>query len=236
MKKILILSLTIVSILLLSACSNRVYNNEAFISLNNLNNKTVAILPVDVILTGNMPKNFSEEQKINQQKLESKYFQEMLYTEFLDKSISASKKKSNVNFLNPNQVNSKLVAKNIIASSIKDKTYEDLSNTVNADMLMLITVKKNRLVSDAAAIGIDIAGNVLNSIFRSNPANNPNNIQNSATRTYDIALDITLADGVTGTVISKFSTIRQISWQTNPETEIRRIFRRVTRKFAVRSN
>lgn len=236
MKKILNLSLTIVSILLLSACSNRVYNNEAFISLNNLNNKTVAILPVDVILTGNMPKNFSEEQKINQQKLESKYFQEMLYTEFLDKSISASKKKSNVNFLNPNQVNSKLVAKNIIASSIKDKTYEDLSNTVNADMLMLITVKKNRLVSDAAAIGIDIAGNVLNSIFRSNPANNPNNIQNSATRTYDIALDITLADGVTGTVISKFSTIRQISWQTNPETEIRRIFRRVTRKFAVRSN
>jgi hypothetical protein len=237
MKKILTISVFLLSITLLTSCGNRVYNNQAFINQNNLNDKTVAILPVDVILTGNMPKNFSEEQKINQQNLESKYFQDMLYAEFLDKSMAKNKGKSGVNFINPNQVNSKLKTNGVATSSLKDKTYQDLSKTVDADMLILVSIKKNRLVSDAAALGIDIAGNVLNSIFRSNPNNNTgNNTQNSTTRTYDIALDLTLADGATGTVISKFSTIRQITWQTNPETEIRRNFRVTTRKFAIRAN
>lgn len=220
---------------LFTACSNRVYNNEAFIRTNNLNDKTVAILPADVVITGNLPKNFSQEQKIKQELLESKYFQEMLYTEFLARSKSANKNKNNVNFLNPNQVNNSLKTNNILVANLKDKTFEDLAKTANADMVILVSIKKNRLVSDAAAIGLDVAENVLNSIFRSNPNNNVNNT-NTATRTYDISLDITLADGATGTVISKFSTIKQITWQNNPETEIRRNFRVSTRKFAIKAN
>jgi hypothetical protein len=227
MKKFNNYLITLVILIFFSACSNRVFVNKAFLSQNSIDDKTVAILPVEVLLTGRLPKGFSEAQKVKQQNLESKFYQDMLYSEFLGKASRSNKRKAGVMFLNPREVNKKLNDKGINNENLRDKSMEELATITGADMVLIVTIKKNRLMSDGAAIGIDVAESVLNSVLKTP------NTNNVATRTYDIAFDASLIDGQSGTTINKLANFRQANWQNDPGQVVRRNYATTTRKFGV---
>jgi hypothetical protein len=85
-------------------------------------------------------------------------------------------------------------------------------------------------MSDGAAIGIDVAEGVLNSIFNKNADNSFNN---GSTKTYNLTFDATLLDGLTGTTISKLTNFKEANWKENPEQIIKKNYSRVTRKTVV---
>jgi hypothetical protein len=96
-------------------------------------------------------------------------------------------------------------------------------------MVFYVKINKQRLMSDGAAIGLDIAGNVLSSIF--NNSNTTNN--SSTTKTQNISFTATLIDGASGTTISKLSEFKEASWNENPQKIIVRNYARMIRKIAV---
>ena len=57
------------------SCNNRVYNNKVFLSQNFIENKTIAILPAEVILSGKLPKGMTDKEKVMQEQSESKFYQ-----------------------------------------------------------------------------------------------------------------------------------------------------------------
>ena len=97
-------------------------------------------------------------------------------------------------------------------------------------MIFIVKINKQRLLSDGAAIGIDIAEQVLNSVI--NPSGGNNNI-NSANRTHNVSFDATLIDGKTGTTIGKFSNLGEASWNAPPDLILRRNYALLTRKLSV---
>ena len=211
------------------SCNNRVYNNNVFLSQNSIENKTIAILPAEVILSGKLPKGMTDKEKVMQEQSESKFYQDLLYSEFLDKSKSSKKDKYGVHFINPQEVNNKL-SKADFYNNLKEKSNEELATVIGADMIFLVKINKQRILSDGAAIGIDIAEEVLNSVL--NPSGGNNNI-NSANRTHNISFDATLIDGKTGTTIGKFSNLRQATWNAPPDRILRRNYATITRQLSV---
>lgn len=195
-----------------------------------MEDKTVAILPVEVILTGKLPKNMTEQQKATQEQYESKFYQELLHSKFLDKSRSAKKNKYGVHFINPQDVNSKLAKANINYSNLKEKSTEELATITGSDMILFVNIKKQRLMSDGAAIGLDIVESVINSVI--NPSGQ-NNTTNTTQKTHNISFAVTLIDGKTGTTISKLSDFKEANWQESPEIVLKRNYARTTRKLPV---
>jgi hypothetical protein len=49
---------------------------------------------------------------------------------------------------------------------------EELATITGADMVSIVTVKKNRLMSDGAALGKDVTKSVLNLVFKTDNTNN----------------------------------------------------------------
>ena len=210
------------------SCNNRVYNNRVFLSQNSIENKTIAILPAEVILSGKLQKGMTDTEKMLQEQSESKFYQELLYSEFLDKSRSFKKNKYGVHFINPQEVNSKLIKADFY-NNLKEKSTEEIATTVGADMIFIVKINKQRLLSDGAAIGIDIAEVVLSSVLNPSGGNNVN----SANRTHNISFDATLLDGKTGTTIGKFSNLGEASWNAPPDLILRRNYATITRKLSV---
>ena len=211
------------------SCNNRVYNNRVFLSQNSIENKTIAILPAEIILSGKLPKGMTDKEKMMQEQSESKFYQDLLYSEFLDKSKSSKKDKYGVHFINPQEVNRKLITSDFY-NNLKEKSIEEIANVVGADMVFIVKINKQRLLSDGAAVGIDIAEQVLNSVL--NPSGRNNNI-NSANRTHNVSFDATLIDGKTGTTIGKFSNLGEASWNAPPDLILRRNYATITRKLSV---
>lgn len=213
------------------SCNNRVYNNKTFLSQNSTENKSIAILPAEVILSGKLPKGMSDQEKTIQEQSDSKFYQELLYSEFLDKSKSSKKNKYGFQFISPQEVNSRLIKANFY-NNIKEKSTEELATIIGADMVYFVKINKQRLMSDGAAIGIDVAESVLNGILNPSGQNiNPN----TANKTHNISFDVTLIDGKTGTTISKLSNLKEATWKETPERILRRNFARTTRKSIVYS-
>lgn len=218
------------SIATLSACNNRIYTNSAFLKQHDITNKKVAILPAQVILTGKIPKGVDNAQIAQQVKSESKFYQDLFYAEFLAKATSEKNGKYGVSFIEPSEINSLLTKNGIDVKNIGDVSVEELASITGADLVLFATVKKNRLMSNGAALGIDIAENVLQAIF--DPKGE--NIQTTgATKTYQIGFDIHLIDGETGTTVHKLSDFREADWQQNPDRVIKRNYARAVRKSVV---
>jgi disulfide oxidoreductase YuzD len=96
----------------------------------------------------------------------------MLYSEFLDKATRSNRRKAGLLFLKPRAINKKFSYKGIDTENLRDKSMEELATITGADMVLIVIVKKNRLISDGAAIGKDVAESVLNSLFKTDNTNN----------------------------------------------------------------
>jgi hypothetical protein len=151
----------------------------------------------------------------------------MLYSEFLDKATRSNRRKAGLLFLKPRAINKKFSYKGIDTENLRDKSMEELATITGADMVLIVIVKKNRLISDGAAIGKDVAESVLNSIFKTD------NTNNVATKTYKIPYDASLIDGESGTTITKLSNFREANWQNNPENILKRNNAKTTINFGV---
>ncbi|HEY1024997.1 MAG TPA: hypothetical protein VGE26_07525 [Sphingobacteriaceae bacterium] len=226
-KGFLYASLAIVA--LVQSCSKSVYNNESYIRTSNLSGKKVAILPADVEFTGNLPKGYTPDKKKLTEEKESTEIQNMVYREYLYRSKRGRKKQQPVEMINVDQVNSRLRENGISARESWTMNPDSLGKLVGADMVLRVTVKKDRIMSDAASLGIGVAATVLENIF----SNHGTTTVGGVAKTYNIFFDATLMDVAGGTVISKISKNGDASWKESPESVIRNSSGKIVRRGAV---
>ena len=215
----------LLSAVLFQACSTKVYNNKAWLDQVNLEGKKVAILPAVVELTGRMPANCNESKIRQTEESESKLIQQEFYNQYLFKS-KKNKRKQYVDLMNVEQVNSKLQQQGIDIRESWKMSPDSLGKLLGADMVLKLSVKKNRIMSDAASFGIGVATTVLGNILN----NGQNTSVNNGAKTYNMFLDATLTDVNTHTVITKFTHDGDASWNRPPEKIVEASGRKIVRK------
>jgi len=179
--------------------------------------KIIAVLPVEMIFTGTLPKDKTEEDIIRIEETESKTFQQSLHDNILRNGntdrymlmVSVQNYINTIAMLNQHKI------------SIRDswyKTDEELTRLLNVDAVVRMKVQKKRYMSDAASMGIDYGRQVIGAVLNKN-VQVPN-------KTNDILASCS--------IISKGETLwndnyRSASdWDTQPEYVINNI----TRNFA----
>lgn len=189
MKKILLFGLILSAF---SSCHRYYTSNN--LSQYRSSIRTVAVLPVEMVFTGLMPKNMRQEDILRQEETESRMFQQSLHDNLL--RFSDFRRKTSAIQVQP--ATSTLQLLNERGISLRQSWTMDpreLANLLGVDAVVRCRISKNRYMSDAASFGLSAANSVLGAITRNN-----NNVflPNVPTRTNDINASCNLvADGQT---------------------------------------
>ena len=227
-----ILMLAIAGVLLQS-CSRDVYNNNTYIASNATAGHTVAILPVEVDLTGRLPKGYTRENELRDEENESIAIQNMIYSEYLFKAKSTNKKKASVKLMNTELVNSKLKENGINTRQSWEMNPDSLGKLLGADLVLKIRVQKRRVMSETASLGIGVATTVLDRVLDKSTGSSNSTLINTGAKTYSIVLNGTLSDVKTHTVVSKITKEQDADWKRSPEEVLKSTSAKLVRKGAV---
>jgi hypothetical protein len=226
MKRVLAGTLFAVAIVLQS-CSSHVYNNKTYLQQTNIEGKKIAILPVEVELTGRLPKGMTSSKKEQLEVEEGRLIQNQIFGQYLYKSKKGKKRKS-VDVMNVDRINAVLSEKGIELRQAGQMDPDSLGRLIGADLVLKVRVKKDRIMSETASLGIGVAAAVLDNIF--GKADNSNTSPSNAPKTYNLFLDAVLTDVNTHAVITKFSHTGDANWNRKPEQVIESSGRKMVRK------
>lgn len=193
----------------LTSCSHEVYNNKSFLAANSLEGKKLAVLPVEVYLTGNQPKNadlYAEEQSISlsmQNELEQAYLSHT-------SSHSPKKHQHRVQMVDVNTVNKRLRTRVADLRTTWGMSPDTLGKITGADLVLKVRVTKNRYMSQGTAKAINAGATFLDVLMNSNSKNKEITVL-PRVKAGDVAYEVSLIDVKTGTVVS--------SYTNNPEKD-----------------
>ncbi len=223
------------AVVLLQACSGRVYNNKAYLKQVDLEGKRVAILPVEVEFTGRLPKGMTVSKKMLREEEESTLIQNQLYSQYLFKAKSGSKKKKAVELINVDRINSILSERGIDIRDSWAMNPDSLGRLVGADMVLKVRVKEDRIMSETASLGIGVAANVLDNLLSKKDNNHNTNATGVGLtpKTYNMFLNATLTDVNSHMVITRFTHNGEANWNRTPQEVIDSQGRKIVRKGVV---
>lgn len=160
------IKLLIPGLLLLASCSSKVYKDKAFFSRPEPGTQILAVLPAEVIFTGNLPKNWGMDRVSKMEIEQSGKIQESIYDDLLFHATSSDlRNKWSVKLMDFRLINSKLEENGI---SIKDSwklSSAELAKILGANMLIRTRVQNKRIMSEAAAAGINVGASVLRGVL-----------------------------------------------------------------------
>lgn len=152
--------------LLFSSCSSNVYVDKAFFAQAKSNRQTLAILPVEVLFTGKLPKNWTDEHVAKLEKEQSSQLQEKIYEDFVfHASAKAEKNKWAVDLVDSRVVNDKLQQQGISLHESWKIPSDELARILEVDMIVRARVHNVRYMSQAAATGINVGASILEGIL-----------------------------------------------------------------------
>lgn len=148
------------ALLTLSSC-HRYYTSSTFAEAS-ARHKRIAILPPQMVLTGNQPRSYSQRDVRLQEEKESMLFQQALYNNILKQ---ASRKSILTVSVQPYSNTLALLEKNNV--SIRDAwttSDEDLAKILEVDAIVRSTIQKDRLMSDLASAGIYAGKKIIDAV------------------------------------------------------------------------
>jgi hypothetical protein len=150
---------TITVAILSTSCSHKYYLAQDF-STKTKDHQTIAILPAEMVFTGNLPKNLKPEDIARLEEKESLTFQETLYSSIL-KNANRKKSRLTVDVQDISNTQKLLKEKNI---SLRDSWVmkdEDLKELLGVDAIVRMRIQKERYMSDLASYGIGVANRII---------------------------------------------------------------------------
>lgn len=228
----------------------------AFVSCNNAylahdfeartaNHRVVAVLPVNVVYTGNLPKDMTAQTKKEVEAAESKLFQKEMYNDILRKQSKGYR----VDFQPVESTNELLAKNNISAEESFTKSPTDLAKILGVDAVVRTSIRKQRFMSDFASYGIELGSNVLDLLLNQSdlkiplPNNNeakvgetvpdPTTSGNPMLRgkTYAISSDAQLLDGKSGVSLWNNAIRGEADWQWTDKQLVDYLTNRHGRRF-----
>lgn len=146
--------LLLIALIIVSACSRKLYNTSELFEQQTRNHKIIAVLPAQMVFTGTQPKNLTPENIKQLEEQESKDFQIALYNSIL-RYANSRRYYTTVN------VQDFALTQKILADSnitVRDSWYKNdaaLAKLLGVDAVVKMRIQKKRYMSDAASYAID---------------------------------------------------------------------------------
>lgn len=209
-------------IALAAVSCNRFYKTSDF-SEKTRSHKTIAILPFEIVITGRLPKDLTEEQRLKIEEAESVAFQRNFYEKV--HIVGTRGGKELTVSVQPIDKTNKLLADNGI--SIRQSWSEDpqkLAALLGVDAVVDNRAVKQRFLSDLESIGVQIGTSVLSAIFGGTGLG-------WAGRTNEVEVSSLIIDGKNGGVLFSGRDEITVDWSRPANEAIEQINRRVCRRF-----
>ncbi|MEW6470340.1 MAG: hypothetical protein AB1458_15605 [Bacteroidota bacterium] len=196
-------------LLLLAACSGPRYFTSPDFAQKTANHKLVAILPVQMIMTGKKPEKLTDEDIAKIEEGESRAFQMSLYNNILKNHTT--KKGTIMVELQPYEKTMQIFKeKGIDLRKSWEADPMDLCKVLGVDAVVKTRVQKTRYMSDLASYGIDLGYHILSQI--SIPATVIISGVVGPAKTNDIDAQCSLFNGADGSLLWKDMYKASASW------------------------
>ncbi len=215
------------SILLMMSCAPH-YLSSNFDS-KTADHEIVAVVPIEMVFTGKIPEDWTEEDVLNVEEAESQAFQISFYNEILRSTKSGSKPlwvdiqhyKKTLQLLEEHDIG--------IRESWK-MAPEELANLLEVDAVVMARIEKNRFMSDLESYGIEVATEVINiltnyRLFLWMPV---------SSQSKEVIADHTLLNGEDGVTLWSVSFKVGADWRQPTNQIIDEISRKAAKKFPYR--
>lgn len=174
----------------LSSC-HHYYTSSSFAQKTG-NHKLIAILPPQVTITGNLPKNVSVSNMQETEEKESKIFQEYLYNNILKRGSSA-KTPLSVNIQPYSNTLALLEKKGITIRDSWNLNDKELAQALGVDAVVRASLQKQRVMSDLASASIELGKQVIDAV-----TNKTGSVPGITSRTNNLSISCSIiSDGET---------------------------------------
>lgn len=130
--------------------------------VDRFNIKTIAILPAQLEVTGNVPKKLTPEQLQQLIVRNTRFLNQALYIDLAQYVDTRLRRYSQVEFQSAERTKKILSEKGITDSASWQMDPADLAKILGVDAVVATKVTQQHILDDEVAMGIDVIGGVLN--------------------------------------------------------------------------
>lgn len=191
----------------------------------------IAVLPFDILFTGRMPDQLTEEDILQIEEAESQAFQISFYNELL-RSTRGGKRNLRVEVQHHRTTLKILEDKGISIRESWSRSPKELADILEVDAVVRASIEKARFMSDLASYGIELGREIINVLtnYELWPLLVPFNTQNKA-----VATDFSLFEKEEGTVLWSIAFDKGADWREPANQIIDQVTRRAAKKFPYRA-
>jgi hypothetical protein len=230
MKKIT--TILLAAFVLMSSCAKKFYTSSAFETAA-ASHKIIAVVPVQVVLTGKQPSQMTAANVAKQEEAESKAFQQYLYNDVL--RYANTKNFYTTVQLQPVETTNRLLNEsNISFRDIAALDDSKLCKLLGVDAIVKMTVQKTRYMSGLQSFGADLLNDI---IFRNVGVFIPGTVTSvpkANEKTNDISATCSIQGN--GTVLWNDNYSGAADWQRSSNEIIENVTSRFAKHFPYRKS
>ena len=193
---------TLISIiLLLSSCYSGVYINYTYLSSNNINGKTLAVLPADVYYSGKQP---SEDDWYLQEQTASQELQAEVEQALIDFKNSHPRRDIQypVAMMSVDSVNKRLLTKMADLRTAWTMPADSVGRMLGTDLVIKVRMDREHFMSRSSATWTNITLTLLSSILPTDSEGKPPQFEYAKANHFDY--EIALISCKTGDTVSMY--------------------------------
>jgi len=221
----------LVAMLLFGAgCSTVNYENPQFAERAQ-HHQVIAVLPFEMVLTGDPPANLTTRQIAQIEEAESVAFQEAYYYRLLHQASVHRKHPIRIDIQPVETTNRLLAAAGIGVRESWGMSAKELSRVLRVDAVISTSVQKTRYLSDGESFGVDLGLQVVNEVTEGRLAPI---LPWGLVKTHDIWANCELIDSLDGAVMWQTDFTQATDWQYPANQVIAGFTEELAKKFPYR--
>ena len=217
-------------LLFAAACSTVNYESPQFAERAQ-HHQVIAVLPFEMVLTGDPPSNLSAQQIAQIEDAESVAFQEAYYYRLLHQASVHRKHPIRIDIQSVETTNRLLAAAGIGVRESWGMPAKELSRVLRVDAVISTSVQKTRYLSDGESFGADLGLQVVNEVTEGKLAPF---LPWGIVKTHDIWANCELIDSLDGAVIWQTDFTQATDWQYSANQVIAGFTEELAKKFPYR--
>jgi len=222
-------TILVFAILVFASCSRNRHltaDYDKFVQRHN----QVAVLPYDIQMIGRKVAEMEQEEVDNLRTIESKLFQQSLYSEVL-KRTGNRKNDIKISVQDINKTNRLLKEAGIAMIEIGEYSPKELGDILGVDAVISTKLVKEMFLSREESLLMEVATTTI--LDRVPVKVGPFN-RSKVTRSSEVDIFCTIVDAQAESAIWVFNTECDLQWDTDPDDAIENINGRISRNFPYR--
>ncbi len=222
----------LVTMLLLAAACSTVNYQSPYFAERARHHQIIAVLPFEMVLTGDPPRNLTVQQIALIEEAESVAFQEAYYYRLLHQASVHRKHPIRIDIQPVETTNRLLEAASIGVRESWGMSAKALARVLRVDALISTSVQKTRYLSDGESFGVDLGLQIVNEITEGRLAPV---LPWGMVTTHDIWANCELIDSLDGAVLWQTDLAQATDWQYPANQVIAGFTEELAKKFPYRS-